>query len=321
MDIKKYPYGIILTMKKNGINVFEDEDVSKHLSFGVGGKVKFLAEVTNLDEITLAIKLANKNKIPYMILGGGYNVVFSNKKWNGLVIKIADGKIIRKDDTVYSEAGASLAGFIKVCTENGLSGPETLSGIPGTIGGAVYGNAGAYGHSISEFITFVTIFDGKTIKKLEADKCLFCYRDSIFKKKNWVILGAGFKMLPGDSKKLIETSEKIISTRYKKFGKEPRCPGSYFKNVLVYSIPSETLKVIDSSKIIEGKIPAGYLLESVGAKGMRVGGIYVADYHGNIILNDGTGKYADLIKLTKKLKKLVKAKFGILLEEEVVVID
>ena len=319
--LKKEKDDIFSQMVNFGTRIFKDENVAKHLSFGVGGKVKYLAEVCNQEEIIFAVNLAREKKIPYLILGGGYNLVFSGKKWNGIVIKVSDGKIKINGDIIYSDAGALLSGLIKVAVSSGLSGIETLSGIPGTIGGAIYGNAGAYGHSISEYLVSVTIFDGNDVRKIAKDECDFSYRESIFKKKDWVILGAEFKFIPGDRGSLTSTSKKIIETRLNKFGKEPKCAGSYFKNVVVSELKPVVLEGIPKNKIIDGKIPAGYLLESVGAKGMRVGGIYVADYHGNIILNDGTGKSSDLYKLTEKLKKLVKEKFGINLEEEVITID
>ena len=137
---------------------------------------------------------------------------------------------------------------------------------------------------------------------------------------------AEFELMAGESEALKKKSQEIIATREKKYPPGLKCPGSFFKNVLVKDISPESLKLIDQSKIIEGftssgeverKIPAGYLLEEVGAKGMRQGGVYIADYHGNLLINDGTATYQDVIALAAKLKKLVHDKFGLALEEEI----
>ena len=132
-----------------------------------------------------------------------------------------------------------------------------------------------------------------------------------------MILRAEFKLKKGDKKMLIKKSREIIKIRSAKYDPNLRCPGSFFKNVLVSEVPKKSLALIDSTKIRDGKVPTGYLLEAAGAKGARVGGIYVADWHGNLLVNDGRGTYRDVIMLTTKLKKLVQKKFGITLEEEV----
>ena len=123
--------------------------------------------------------------------------------------------------------------------------------------------------------------------------------------------------MKGNKKELIKKSREIIRIRSEKYNSQLRCPGSFFKNVLVKDISNQAKKLIDPIKIRDGKIPAGYLLEAVGAKGMRQGGIYVADFHGNLLVNDRHGTYRDVVTLAIKLKKLVQKKFGITLEEEV----
>ena len=132
-----------------------------------------------------------------------------------------------------------------------------------------------------------------------------------------MILQAEFKLAKGDKKKLRAKAREIIKIRSSKYDPSLRCPGSFFKNVLVKDISLRAKKLADPTKIRNGKIPAGYLLEAVGAKGMRVGGIYVADFHGNLLINDGRGTYRDVVTLATKLKKLVKKKFDITLDEEV----
>lgn len=301
----------------NVSRMLENVPIKPHVNFGIGGDVAFMTEVKTPDEIIAAIKHAKCLKIRHIILGGGNNVVFCDKKTKCLVVKVVGGDIHIKGEAVSVDAGVDLFHLIKTVIKEGLGGLETLSGIPGTMGGAIYGNAGAYGHSISEVVTSVKIFDGEKIRNLTNKECKFKYRESIFKKKKCVILSAELKLSRGDAKELQKISDDITKVRWEKFGPKPMCPGSYFKNVLVKDISKKSLRLVDPTKIKDGKIPAGYLLEEVGAKGMRKGGLYVSDYHGNIILNDGTGNYVDLMKLVRRLITAVKKRFGILLEEEV----
>jgi UDP-N-acetylmuramate dehydrogenase len=287
--------------------------VAPYTTFGIGGEAAAILIVKEPAELTAAISLARANKISYRLIAGGSNVVFSDKIFQGLLIIFCDGGTSKLDHTCHCQgvaltvnASAPLSELIKGAIKNNLAGLEALSGIPGTVGGAIVGNAGAYGQSISDHLVAVEVWDGKKTKWLEKKACKFNYRDSIFKHKNLVILRAKFKLESGDKKALVKKSREIIKTRNKKYAPGLRCPGSFFKNIVQP----------DGSKI-----PAGKLLEAVGAKGMRVGGIYVADFHGNLLINDGQGTYADVKKLASKLKQKVLKKFGIKLEEEVRYID
>ncbi len=286
-------------------------------TFKIGGRVKFFCEVRNDRELLTAITEAKKLKVTYKIIAGGSNVVFPDENLNCLLIKINSSNLKISVNQIMANAGVDLAAVIKKAISRGLAGLETLSGIPGTVGGAIVGNAGAYGHSISEAAEKVEVLDGKKKLWLNNRECKFHYRESIFKKKPWIILRAVLKFKKGDSKALAKISQEIIQTRLKKYKPGLRCPGSFFKNVLVKEVSKKSLKLIPQNKIIEGKIPTGYLLEEVGAKGMRVGGIKVANFHGNLFINDGGAKAKDVKGLAKILKNRVKQKFGIILEEEV----
>ena len=245
-------------------------------------------------------------------------MVFPDEFLNRLIIKInnKDFKIIRNKAII--DAGAPLFLSIKKMINAGLGGLETLSGIPGTIGGAIVGNAGAYGHSISEVIEKAQIYNGKKVLWLKNKDCDFRYRESIFKRRrDFVILKVVFNLKKGDKKELQKTSKEIVIERLKKYPTGLKCAGSFFKNLVVKEIKPEILKLIDKNKIIEEKVPTGYLLEEVGAKGMKIGDIAVADYHANLLVNRGNGKASDIKKLAKILKEKVEKRFGIILEEEV----
>ena len=286
-------------------------------TFCIGGRAEYFCSVGKPDELVKAIGLAKKLKLPYKIFAGGSNVVFPDGILKGLLIRFSGGWLTRKGNIIVADGGVSLARVISSSIGWGLKGLETLSGIPGTLGGAVAGNAGAYGHSISEIVRRVEIWDGKEKHWIRKSNCNFGYRDSIFKHKNILVLRAELIFKKGKKKELKKISREIIKTREKKYQPGLRCPGSFFKNVLMENISEKSLESIDKKKIIEGKIPAGYLLEEAGAKGMKLGGVRIANFHGNLLINSGRAKAKEVKKMAAILKRKVHKKFGIELEEEV----
>jgi len=300
------------------------------MTFGIGGSAAFFVKVSNADDLIEAVKIAKTKNLPYFLLAGGSNVVCGDGVWPGLVIYYTPRLVIRNSrfdlkiqdprSNLKIQANLSLAVLIKTAISHGLADLETLSGIPGTVGGAIVGNAGAYGQCISDHLARVEIFDAnKNVRRwLTKQQCRFAYRESIFKqKRDWLVLQAEFKLERGERKGLITKAREIIKIRNAKYAPGLRSPGSFFKNVLAKGMSRVTLDKIDQTKIRDGKIPAGYLLEAAGAKGLAVGGARVADFHGNLIINDGTATFQNVITLATKLKKLVQAKFDITLEEEV----
>ncbi len=294
-------------------------------TFKIGGKAEYFLSVQKPDDLIAAIEFAKKRKISYKIFAGGSNVLFPDDKIKGLVIRFLGGRFRwAGKNKLLIDGGVPLEDIVKESINLGWRGLETLSGIPGTIGGAIIGNAGAYGHSISEIVDKVEVWDplgvaqGKgKLRTLRKSDCKFRYRESIFKRKPYFLLRAVLKFKKGNKKELKKISQEVIKLRAKKYNSKIHCPGSFFKNVLIKDISKKFLKNIDRDKIKGGKIPSGYLLEEVGAKGMRIGRIQVADHHGNLIMNKGGGKASDVKKLAAILKKRVKNRLGIELEEEV----
>lgn len=290
-------------------------------TFGIGGPAKEFITVSSPEELVQVARWAKSNSKVYRVIAGGSNVVFPDEGLGCLVIRFLGGeaKVLESERVLIADAGVLLAEVIERAIAFGLSGLETLSGIPGTVGGAVVGNAGAYGHSISEAVQKVEVFDEASgeVKSLSNDECFFGYRESVFKKRDLIVTRIFLKLKEGNRAELEARSREIITVREKKYKPGIKCPGSFFKNVLVKDVSKEVLDKIKKEKIIEGKIPAGYLLEEVGARGMREGGIYIADFHGNLLVNDGTGKAEDVKKLAARLKGMVRERFGIELEEEV----
>ncbi len=286
-------------------------------TFGVGKGALYVVRVKTIPEFVSCITLAEEYHIPFLILGGGSNVIFPDTELEKLVIINQSSDLSVEGNDVVVSAGVPLATLIQKTIAEGLSGIEALSGIPGTVGGAIVGNAGAYGQTISDSLVSVDVFDGVAQKTLTKSECLFSYRESLFKKQALYVLSARFALTPKDSKELETTSKEIIEIRNKKYPPGLKCPGSFFKNVLPAEISPESLAKIDQGKLKGGKIPTGYLLEAVGAMGMHEGGVSVASYHGNLLINDGTGTAHDVEVLYTLLVQRVHDLFGITLAPEV----
>ena len=314
------------------LNIKENVNIKPYTTFGVGGTARYFAEVDRARDIISLIKFAKKNNISYVVIAGGSNVVFDDGVLDMLVIKLEPKRIFRdngefiegmkdyiviKDDELVCDAGAKLLEMIRFAIESGFGGLESLSGIPGSVGGAVVGNAGAYGQTASGTLKEVEIFDGEEIRVLPKSECRFAYRESIFKNKPWLVLTARFILKSGDAEVLQKTYHDIIETRNKKYSPEIKCAGSFFKNILIESMPRASLKFLPQNRDYFGKVPAWHFLDAVGAKGMTEGGIKIADFHGNLLMNMGDATFGDVTILAQKLKDLVKEKFGIELEEEV----
>lgn len=303
--------------------------LKKLTTIKTGGPAKYFLIARKAKNLVEAINWAKKNKINWYVIGDGSNLIPSDKGFNGLIIKneIRDIKLqMHANDTggkVTIGAGENLTRFIFRLNRLGLKGMEKMAGIPGTVGGAIYGCAGAYGQEIKDYLTNIKIFDGKKFCRLSKKQCRFTYRESIFKKKkNFIILAAEFKLKKGNSQELTKTSKEIIKMRKKKYLPGLLCPGSFFKNVLINNIKPVSLRQrflqrIDKDKINNGKVSSGYLLEQVGAKGTKCGAIKVAKYHGNLIYNTGKGNTLEVTKLAEILKNRVREKFGIIIEEEI----
>jgi UDP-N-acetylmuramate dehydrogenase len=298
-------------------NVKKDIELSSYTTLGIGGPAKYLREVKTQKEIISLIKTCKKNNINYIVIGEGSDLLVSDHGFDGLVIVNKVRRIKHKRENFVVQAGTNLQKFIDYVIKNGYQGIEKMSGIPGSVGGAIFGNAGAYGQTISDKITTVKAFDGKDIKKYEKKACKFDYRESLFKRKRLIILEAEFVFEKGNSEFLQKIKNDTIALRQKKYPSGLRCPGSFYKNVEVENLTKNALKIIPRDKILYGKIPAGYLMQTVGANGKSNGGVRIADYHGNLIINENEGTAEKFLTLANTYAKKVKKKYGIRLEPEV----
>ena len=307
--------------------------LSNHTTFRIGGAARYFYVAKSKEEIIAAVGWAKANPpaggLPFFVLGGGSNLLVSDRGFDGLIVRIQNLTLRLRSGQEFTiiEAGVGvpLAKLVAESVNNGLTGLEWAMGIPGTIGGAVFGNAGAYGHSISENVEEVRVINGEGKEAKEAivkkEDCGFGYRESIFKKTGDIILEVVLKLRAGDKEKSQALIKDIISNRQ---GKIPtyHSAGSVFKNYELRNTDYETDPLIKRfpelrEKIKGGKIAVGYLIEQCGLKGEKVGNAMIAQEHANFIVNLGGAKAEDVVALIKLCKEKVKEKFGIELEEEI----
>jgi UDP-N-acetylmuramate dehydrogenase len=292
--------------RERRLNFRKRVSLKRYTSFKIGGKAKYFITVRKIEKLIEAVKIARELKIRFVLIGGGSNILFDSRGFDGLVIRNkCEGIRIRKGGFVEALSGTSLKKLIKKCSAHSLEGLENLYGIPGTVGGAIFGNAGAYGSSISDFLEEVEILDLNGERKvLKKEEIQFGYRDSQFKRNGSIILKARFRLRKGKRKEIIEKIQEVWRKRREKIPPFP-CAGSFFKNIL---------------KEDGKKIPAGELIEKAGLKGFRIGDACVWREHANFIINLGRADSSQILSLAEKIKSEVKEKFGFELEEEVIFI-
>ncbi len=300
------------------IKVERDALLSRYTRFGLGGPADIYAETHDPERFIEALRIARGSGLETVVIGGGTNLIVSDDGFRGVILKLSSDQIRADGSSVYVESGASLQTLVDFTVDLGLKGLETLTGIPGSTGAAIYGNAGAYGHSIAERLTTVRFFNGTAIRVFDNAQCEFHYRESIFKKhKEWIVFSAMLNLEPGDATALRAAADKILSVRNQKYPPTMKCAGSIFKNFLLVELPANVASLVPASVVIEGKVPSAWFLEQVGAKGMNRGDIHVATYHANLIYNGGAGTARDLTAMITELKDRVGQRWGIPLEEEV----
>jgi len=279
--------------------------LAKYTTFKIGGRAKYFLVAKTKDELIEGVKFARQKDLPFFVLGGGSNLLVSDKGYNGIAIKIKNQKLKiknknKKTKIIEAEAGVKLDDLVKLAAENSLAGIEWAAGIPGTVGGAIYGNAAAFGKSMSEIIKEVEVFDTfeLKIKNYRLKDCKFDYKESIFKKnKNLIILSCIISLKKGNKKEIKEKIKYFLDYRERHHPLNLPSAGSVFKN------PPE--------------MSAGELIEKCGLKGKRIGEAQISPKHANFIVNLGGAKAEDALELIKLIKKQVKKKFGIELEEEI----
>lgn len=302
-----------------GLTLLENEPLSRHTRFALGGPAPIFADTGDEGAFVSAVSVLNAGSIPWTVIGEGSNLVVSDQGYDGIVLRYRGGELSRDGERVTVQTGATLQSLVDFTVKHGLEGLDRMTGIPGFAGAAIYGNAGAYGQSTSDTLESVRFLGGGQIREFTNAQCEFRYRDSVFKRrKDWLLLSAVFHPHPAaDAAALNAASDEILATRNRKFPPDMHCAGSVFKNLILKDLSASVRAQVPETVVKKGKVPAAWFLEQVGARGMRHGGIHVAEYHANLIYNAGGATAAELREVLDDLKRRVLERFGLLLEEEV----
>jgi UDP-N-acetylmuramate dehydrogenase len=293
--------GFFAELKKNGVEFYPGCGIKERTTFKIGGTVYCRIFAKRLDELSAAVKTAKKWGKKIFVMGSLSNVLITDKKINKVFIELG-GEFydIRKTgpSSVYAGAGAKIGSLTAFVIKNGLAGIEFMAGIPGTMGGAVYMNAGAYGKGIGAYIKKIHFMDrAGQCGIIENPEKAFSYRHSIFQENGYIVTGAELGLKKGVSAEIRKEIMLLIKTRHAKHPWKAFCAGSFFKN--------------------SPECPAGSLIERAGLKGKKVGDAMVSLKHANFLINTGNAGYGDVVKLAKNVKQTVYKKFGVKLEEEV----
>lgn len=280
--------------------------LSELSNFRIGGEADFLFAPRSTRELRTCLQTARRYGLRFYVIGAGTNILFADEGFRGLIIKSEVRGIKKeKEGRVEAFSGTLLSELVDFALSEGLEGLEFATGIPGTVGGAVFGNAGAFGRSVGEILEEAILLDGHgQERRVQNAHFEFDYRHSSLKKKHWTLLRASFRLTKGDRGRIQAQIEENLEKRKSRHPAiQTAYAGSYFKNPI---LPDGT------------KVSAGFLLEKVGAKGMRVGGAAVYPGHANFLVNLGQARAADVLELARQLKERVKVEFGVELEEEVI---
>lgn len=290
---------LIDELKQFGIKIKKNEPLAPYTAYKIGGPADFFIDVKSHEQIPAILEAAEKNNVKVFILGGGCNTVFSDKGFRGLVLRNMANKIEVHGSKVIAESGAILGAVINEARKHELGGIIKLVGLPGTIGGAVYGNAGAQGTEISDYIVSAKIYrPGRGIVTEPKEYFQFSYRHSFLKKTHEIVLEVSLELPNLDPE---DISIEVLQFRAQKQPKG-KVAGSFFKN------PTSTES-------------AGFLIDKCGLKGLRIGDIEISELHGNWLLNVGNATQEDVLNVARKAKEEVKNKFDIELEPENILID
>lgn len=283
------------------MNIVKNEPMRNHTTFRIGGDADEFCEAERAEDVISAVEYAKEKNIPLFVMGNGSNLLVSDKGIRGLVLKLSDrfSKYEVKDEIIRAQSGALLSALAKEAQKHSLSGMEFAAGIPGTLGGAIYMNAGAYGGEMKDIVKSVTYLENGEIKKAE-DGFEFGYRTSIFADKKAIILEAELLLKKGNADEIKWKMEDLKNRRVEKQPLNMPSAGSTFKRPKGYF--------------------AGKLIEDAGLKGYTVGGAMVSDKHSGFVVNKGGATAEDVRKLILHIQKTVREKFGVELETEVKIV-
>lgn len=302
------------------LSLQEHVPLAPFTTFKIGGPSRYFVTVTSEAELIGALEYARIHDLAYHILAGGSNTLFADAGFTGLIIHIALTKKVRFGTVLTLGAGLNLWDEIRAASELGLGGWESLAGIPGTVGGAVRGNAGAFGSEIKDVLTKVTALHTETheMREFTNAECEFDYRDSFFKQySDWVVLSCDVTLQDISPAESVEKAEEIVCERERRHLQNVACAGSYFMNPVA---PAWVVEQFEDEKKVtskNGRVPAGWLIEKVGMKGEREGGAQASLMHPNYVMNTGTATARDVVTLGNRIAEKIRAEYMTHVFEEV----
>ena len=303
--------------------VLQDEPMAKHTNLRIGGPAKLYVALSSADDIVHAVQTAENAHVPWYVFGGGSNLLVADSGFEGLVIQTTLRDLTVDGERIHAGAGAITALVARKAADAGLVGFEWAIGVPGTIGGAVYGNAGCYGGEMKDAVESVDAYHiarGERVAYTNAD-CQFTYRESRFKKERHLIFGCTLALTPGDAATAKARMQEIVTTRKEKQPLDASSAGCTFKNV-EFTDPADIATLqstidVPQAMIDAKRIPAGWLVDKAGLLGTSVGNISVSEKHGNFLIQKSGATAADTVALMQKIKETVRERFGVELQEEV----
>jgi UDP-N-acetylmuramate dehydrogenase len=307
-----------------GTQLLRDEPMSRHTTLRVGGPASWYWPASTVDELALVLSVCWNADIPYLLIGHGSNLLMSDRGYDGLIIQNRCKKTMfppgGSNQTIYSECGVSLGSLFSQAARSGYSGLEWGVGIPGTVGGALVSNAGAYRGNIGPLVRSVRIVESGADQTVGPDWMEFSYRDSKLRRSGigkTVVLSCELELVySGDPDAIFSRAKEYQRLRQEKQPFHPSA-GSFFKNVLDRDL-AQSLPDLPKALKEAGVVPAGYIIEAAGLKGFAFGGAQSSHKHANFLVNTGKDTTAkDFLALATEIKAKVKALFGVTLEEEV----
>lgn len=301
-----------------GPDLQRNEPMARHTTLKVGGPARWFWGASEVETLAQGLAVCARHDIPYLFIGHGSNLLMSDKGYDGLVIQNRCKGLTVGEET-YAEGGVSFGSLFLQTARVGYKGLEWAIGIPGTVGGALVSNAGAYRGNIGPLVRSVRVFADGEDQTVGPEWMEFSYRDSRLRRSGvgrTVILSCQLHLSErGDPEEIIACAREFQAQRR---AKQPYAPsaGSFFKNVLSQEL-ADSLPMLTPGMRAAGVVPAGYLIEACGLKGLREGGAQASEKHANFLINADGATATDIRRLARRVKEAVRERFGITLEEEV----
>ncbi|MFA6322325.1 MAG: UDP-N-acetylmuramate dehydrogenase [Candidatus Buchananbacteria bacterium] len=313
-------------LKEKLPGVVENELLANHTTFKIGGPARYFFAAQGKSDLILAVKTAEELNLEYVVLGWGSNLLVSDNGYDGLVIKNSSNNFKITGSEIYAESGVNLSRLVGEATKAGLSGLEFGAGIPGSVGGACFGNAGALGQGFGDIIKTAEIYQNKKVKVLDKQELNFGYRDSVLKQIGGVVLSVTVELVPTESEIVQRNIVEILKKRKDRIPYEPSA-GCVFKNIDLANIEiideARVIKALDISQAewqkvtVHKKLPIGFVIDCLGLKGKTIGGCQISEKHSAFFVNIGQAKAEHVLMLISDVKMRVRDQLGIQLQEEI----